>query len=154
MVPAAYFLYDEYNEWITAAAMPCYTFELHNGESGIADTTGVKLHDRKGALAYARDVVGELMRGRELQTRSWCLDVYEREKRIFTLPFAKFDPTLDHLRPDLRATVEALCECQRSFAEAVHTINETMRESRALLARSRGELYVAAEHGRPVIRDR
>lgn len=134
--------------------MPCYTFELHDGESGIADTTGVNLHDRKGALAYARDVVGELMRGRELQTRSWCLDVFERDERIFTLPFAKFDPTLDHLRSDLRGAVEGLCERKRSFAEAVYTINETMRESRALLARSRGELYVAAEQGRSVIRDR
>jgi hypothetical protein len=136
------------------AAMPQYTFELHNGQSGIADTAGVSLPNRKGALAYAEDVVGELMRGRELQTRWWCLDVYERDERIFALPFAKFDHTLDHLRPDLRGMVETLCERQRSVGEAFNDIRATIRESRALLARSRGKLYVAAENGRSVIRDK
>ena len=44
---------------------------------------------------------------REAQTRTWRLDVYDSNGgRIFELPFASIDPTLDHLAPEMRTTVE------------------------------------------------
>jgi len=55
--------------------MPVYRFELRDGTSAIRDDTGVSLPDRGHALAYARVVVRELMRGHELQARYWRLDV-------------------------------------------------------------------------------
>jgi len=85
------------------AAMPNYTFELRDGSGGIDDETGVALADGVHALHYAQDVVHELMRSREAQTRTWRLDVYdEAGERVIELPFATIDPTLDHLRPELR----------------------------------------------------
>jgi hypothetical protein len=92
------------------------------------------------------------MRGREVQTRSWRLDVYENGELISQIPFASVDPTLDHLGPRVRATVEASCATIRSARETVSAAHATMRESRALVARSRGKPYLAVERGEPAIR--
>jgi hypothetical protein len=137
------------------AAMPNYTFELRDGSGGIDDETGVALADGVHALHYAQDVVHELMRSREAQTRTWRLDVYdEAGERVIELPFATIDPTLDHLRPELRAMVEKFCDRRRSVDEMIYTARGTVRESQALVARSRGHLYVAARSGEKTIRDR
>ena len=51
------------------------------------------------------------MSGREAQTRSWRLDVYEdNNERIFEIPFVSIDRSLDHLVPELRTIVEGLCD--------------------------------------------
>lgn len=133
--------------------MPLYTFELREGSALLSDDKGVDLPDRQRALVYAEEVARELMQGREEESRSWRLDVYEdREQRIFELPFAALDPTLDHLRPDLRRTVEWVCDGRRSSMEAVRAARATMRETRALVARSRGRPYLASISGERTIR--
>ncbi|MFY9692166.1 MAG: hypothetical protein WA776_16355 [Xanthobacteraceae bacterium] len=135
--------------------MPNYTFELRDGSGGIDDETGVSLVDGVDALQYARAVVRELMRSREAQTRTWRLDVCDEAGAcLIELPFARFDPTLDHLRPELRAMVEKFCDRRRSVDEMIYSARNTLRESQALVARSRGHLYVAARSGEKVIRDR
>lgn len=136
-----------------AIQMPLYTFELRDGSAPLADRTGVHLADRERALVYAKEVARELIQGREKQARSWRLDVYEnRDERVFELAFAAFDPTLDHLAPELRNMVERLCGSYRSCREAVHAAQITMRESRALVALSRGKPYLAASAGEQTIR--
>jgi hypothetical protein len=51
------------------------------------------------------------MKSRELETRSWCLDVYEEGGGcIGEIPFARVDPTLDHLTPKWRTAVEGIAE--------------------------------------------
>lgn len=133
--------------------MPLYTFELMNGGLPIADNTGIEAPDRASALAYGQMVARELMHGRELETRSWRLDIYEDGgERIVEMPFAAVDPTLDHLAPPLRNAVELLCERYRSWREALSATNATMRETRALLALARGKPYLAAVNGRRTIR--
>jgi hypothetical protein len=133
--------------------MPLYTFQLRDGVSPIFDDVGVDLPDRDHALAYAEEVARELMEGREVQTRSWRLDIYENHsERVFGVSFAAIDKTLDHLDPELRSTVERLCNSYRSWAEAVNAARNTVRESRALVARSRGKPYLAAIAGRQTIR--
>lgn len=135
--------------------MPLYTFELRDGSRRIQDPIGVQLHDHFAAYDYACEVVRELMSGREGETRTWRLDVYEgTAARAFAIPFASVDPTLDHLLPELRATVERWCERSRSLQEAVSAARVTVRESRALVARSRGKPYLAAEYGETTIRGR
>ena len=135
--------------------MPNYTFELRDGHGGIDDKTGVSLTDGAEALRYAQTVVHELMRSREVQTRTWRLDVYdEGGARVLELPFASLDPTLDHLRPELRAMVEKFCNRRRALDETIYVVCNTVRESRALVAQSRGKLYVAAQSGEKTIRDR
>lgn len=132
--------------------MPRYTFELQDGTSPIEDGSGVWLAERKEALRYAEAVARELMRGCEREARSWRLDVYEDGTRVEEIPFAGIDPTLDHLHPALRTAVERSCDTVRSFREAMSAARTTMRESRALVARSRGKLYLATEAGQPTIR--
>jgi hypothetical protein len=133
--------------------MPVYTFELRDGDRTIQDSSGVHLPDRDRAFQYARDVAHELMSCREAQTRSWRLDVYDDDaERIFELPFARIDPTLDHLVPEMRTTVERMCDRYRSLREAMAAARITVRESRALVALSRGRPYLATELGERTIR--
>lgn len=129
--------------------MPNYTFELRDGSDPIEDETGVILTDRMDAYRYARSVVRELMSGRETQTRTWRLDVYENSaERVFEIPFASLDQTLDDLLPELRAIVEGLCERDRTLREATQS---ALRESRARLARSRGKPYLITHLGKRTI---
>lgn len=130
--------------------MPNYTFALRDGSDPIEDDVGVILPDREGAYQYARGVVLELMSGREAQTRTWRLDVYENTAEcVFAIPFASLDETLASLPPELRALAEGLCECDRMRREAAEF---ALRESRAIRARSRGKPYLITNLGRRTIR--
>lgn len=134
--------------------MPLYTFELRDGSCGIADTVGIGFADRDQALYYAYEVIRELTGCREQQTRTWRLDVYEdHDRRVFEIPFARLDETLDHLSPHWRSRIEDLCNRSRAVHEAFSAARITMRESRALVARSRGKPYLATEGGKSIIRE-
>lgn len=133
--------------------MPLYTFKLREGAAPVPDDAGVQLPDREHALAYAKEVAVELMCGMQKEARAWQLDVYEdREKLLFELPFATLDDTLAHLRPKLRREVENACSSRLACAEAVHVARITLREARALVARSRGQPYLAAVAGERTIK--
>lgn len=133
--------------------MPIYTFKLIDDCGGVEDDTGVTLSSAEVANQYACDVVGELMKCREAGTRTWRLDVYEDATKLFELPFASLDHTLDHLKPNRREEVELLCRQRRSLSDALHEAEVTVREAQALLARSRGKPHLAAVGGKKVIRD-
>ena len=133
--------------------MPNYTFELRDGSDPIEDDVGVSLTDRQDAYQYARGVVRELMSGREAQTRTWRLDVYENSaERVFAIPFATIDATLDALDPEFRALVERACERNRALREVISDVQTTVQEARALVARSRGKPYLIANLGKRTIR--
>jgi hypothetical protein len=131
--------------------MPIYTFQLRDGSHRIEDE--IVLPDRERAFDYARKVVGELMSRREPQTWTWCLNVYEdKGARVFEMPFVRFDETLRHLVPEVRERMVDVCDRRRSLKEAMSAASITMRESRALVARSRGKPYLAAAFGQRTIR--
>jgi hypothetical protein len=132
--------------------MQRYTFQLQDGKYPVNDGSGVWLNERGQALDHAEGVARELMRGREQQTRAWRLDVYEDGGLVYQISFASVDPTLDHLSPRVRATVEASSKRIRSARETVSAAHATLRESRALVAISRGKPYLAAQGGEPTIR--
>jgi hypothetical protein len=133
--------------------MPLYTFELRAGSAPLFDSAGVHLPGRPHAVAYAREVARELMHGREAQTRSWRLDVYEDHgEQVCGLTFAAVDRTLDHLAPELRSSVERLSNSYRSWRDTVYAAQATMRESRALVAQARAKPYLVANAGRRTIR--
>lgn len=132
--------------------MPIYAFELCDGTHPVTDE-GVQLPDREHAFAYAQQVVRELMKGCEARTRTWRLDVYEAgERLVLRIPFVRLDPVLANLDPPMRTTFERLCDNHRSLREAVHVAQRTVRESRALVARSRGRPYLAALGGEKTIK--
>src|ERR1043165_5605539 len=133
--------------------MPIYTFKLRDGSGEIEDPNGVEFRHQEIAVRYAHDVVAELMKSRELETRSWRLEVYEGGSRIYEISFASVDPSLDHLTPKLRRIVESLSERRGVLGEAIQNVRATVQESGALVARSRGKPYLASRHGKPVIRD-
>jgi hypothetical protein len=135
-----------------ATQMQQYTFALRADEALIEDESGTWFDDRGRACNYARDVAQELMRGREQETRSWCLEVYEDGVRVHELLFASIDPTLDNLRSPLRETVEEGSGKRRAFRDALTAVKETLRESRALVAQSRGKPYLATFAGKPTVR--
>lgn len=133
--------------------MPVYTFALRDGSVPIEDNTGVSLPDSHHALDYAHRIIRELMHGCEAQTRSWRLDVYENGSGLlFKIPFAGLDRTLDHLSAPARASLERLYESYRSLQEAICAAQTTARESRALVALSRGQPYLIAHSGERTIR--
>jgi hypothetical protein len=134
--------------------MPTYTFALRDGGAPIEDGTGVGLPDRAQALGYAHQVAHELMRCREPKTRSWRLDVFEEGEPIYEIPFARIDSTLDGLNPQLRGSLEQVCDSLRSLRETVHASRVAVRESKALVARSRGRPYLATDGGERTIRAR
>ena len=125
---------------------------MRDGSDPIEDDVGVSLTDRQDAYQYARGVVRELMSGREAQTRTWRLDVYENSaERVFAIPFATLDATLDSLQRELRVFEEALYERDRRLREVTQS---ALRESRARLARSRGKPYLITNLGKRTIRGR
>lgn len=133
--------------------MPVYTFKLRDGAGLIEDESGVILADLRHALDYAHDVVRELLKGRETETRSWRLDVFEAgSTQVFAIPFAALDDTLDVWQPEFRKTIEAHAERQLTLRETVREARNTVREERALVALSRGKPYLAAERGERTIR--
>ena len=94
-----------------------------------------------------------MMGGCEAQTRSWRLNVYDAGgQRLFEIPFASLDRTLDHLAPELRTMVAELSDRVRSLKEALGAAIITLRESRALVARSRGRPYQVTHLGERTIR--
>ena len=132
--------------------MPRYMFQLQDGQRPVEDGD-IWVSGRERARDHAEAVARELMGGREAQTRAWRLDVYENGDLVFQIPFASVDPTLDHLAPPLRKTVEASCESIRSARETISAARATLLESRALVALSSGKPYLAAERGEPTIRN-
>lgn len=132
---------------------PTYTFKLRDDSNGVVDNVGVALPDNASAYLYARTVARELMRCREIQTRYWDLEVYrDGEGPLFDILFATVDPTLDHLRRELRLLVENVSGKKRALRDVTHAAQQTLRESQSLVARSRGRPHLICEDGEVTIR--
>jgi hypothetical protein len=100
--------------------MPIYSFKLRADEKVFADDAGVSLRNPKLAYNYACDVVRELMRRRESETRRWSLEAHEQSQgKIFDIPFAEIDSTLEALPENWPSVVEQLWQRVRSFQGAL-----------------------------------
>jgi hypothetical protein len=135
--------------------MPIYTFKLRDGSGDVEDANGIELRDQGVAVRYAHDVVYELMKSREQETRSWSLEVYEHggDSPICEISFASVDPSLDHLTPTLRRMVEDGYGRRRLLSDVIHNVKGTIQKARALVARARGKPYLASRFGKAIIRD-
>ena len=132
---------------------PTYTFTLRSDGRDVNDDVGIALTDNASAYRYARTVARELMRSRETQTRYWHIKVYrDGAGPLFDILFASVDPSLDHLRRELRALVERVGERKRALKDVVYACEISVRESRTLLARAQGKPYLIAENGELTIR--
>jgi hypothetical protein len=134
--------------------VPTYTFTLRGDGRDNSDDMGIALADNASAYRYACTVARELMRCRETQTPYWRIKVYrDGEGPVFDVLFATVDPTLDHLRRELRALVESASAKTGALKDVLYACEASLRESQSLLARSRGKPYLIAENGEITIRD-
>jgi hypothetical protein len=132
--------------------MARYIFELRTGEFSATVDDQCEFTSDEAVIEYGRQVAHELMRNRCLQARRWRLDIHNADgEYIACLPFAQLDPTLDHLVSPARGLVERWSEACLALAETVSAARQTARESRSLVARSRGKPYLVAVHGEPVL---
>jgi hypothetical protein len=125
--------------------MPTYHFHLVTLDSRVLDFNGTELPDEASAREHAQQVACELMRHREPQTRSWRVKVTDSARRpCFELLFASVDSTIDHLTPELRATVEHVCSQSASLFEMIGTVQNSLAMAKAMLARAEGRPHLAA----------
>jgi len=131
--------------------MPVFYFHLRDGESGIVDKQGSELPDGPAARAHAVQVARELMRTREVEKRHYRLDVLDKDGGVVAeVPFAAVDPTLDHLRPDLRNLVERMSNTRRELSETLFSSAWLTLELRGMRARSQRKPYLVARNGQRV----
>ena len=130
-----------------------YYFHMKDGYRGYEDTAGVVLASNEAALDYARRVATELMKNRERKARHWRIDVRDRNGgALFEVAFITVDPTLSHVSPPYRKALEELS--QRCFAlrEAIAQARTVQTQARALVAKSRGRPYLAADSGEEILK--
>jgi hypothetical protein len=128
--------------------MPLYFFNLKTGEGTIRDPDGTDLPNEQAAWEHARLVACELMQHRQPQTNSWRIDVRDSVGRqCVDLLFASVDDSINHLRPELRSSVENLCAKSAALNETIHAVRSTLSQVMGTIARSEGGPYLAALDG-------
>ena len=125
--------------------MRIYHFHLVTLYGRVLDLKGTELPDEASAREHARQVACELMRHREPKTRSWRIEVTDSARRpCFELLFATVDSTIDHLTPELRASVEKLCSRSASLNETIRAVTSSLTMTRATLARIESRPHLVA----------
>src|SRR5262245_46345297 len=123
--------------------MPRYIFSLRTGDGAICEREGCDLENADAAMRHAKGVVWEWMKNRELRTRHWQMHVRADSGEVLArLCFAPLDPTLDHLVPEWRQDVEDLSRRCLALREATSAARDTILQSRALVARSKGRPHL------------
>src|SRR5262249_61549419 len=80
---------------VTRLVMPRYFFNLNDAEKIIPDLEGTDLPDDDAAHAHGTQVVRELARNRERETRSWRLAVCDAQGTLcFELLFASKETSI------------------------------------------------------------
>jgi hypothetical protein len=125
--------------------MPTYHFHLATLDGKVCDMEGMELPDEATAREHARQVACELMRHREPRTRAWRVEVTDGPRQAcFELLFASVDSTIDHLTPQLRASVEKLCFQSASLSDTIRAVKNSLVDAKTTLARVDGRTYLAA----------
>lgn len=128
--------------------MPRYHFNLKDRTGTILDNEGTELPDEVHALRYACEVAKELMFGQAAAARAWRLEVCEDDGfAAFEVLFAMVDPSIDHLVPALRASLENTAAHNAALCEAILDLRMTLHQIKGTMARADGAPYLAALHG-------
>jgi len=117
--------------------MPLFYFILKTDREKIPDRECLEFPDQDIARAHAEVVTQELMRNRELKTRPWRLEVCDENLRpCFEILFAAKDPSIAHLPPVYRESVEALSSNTANLHDAFNQVRTTLSNVRETLART------------------
>ncbi|SRR5258707_223662 len=107
--------------------MPCYFFNLNDGQKIIPDLEGTELPDDDSARAHAAQVARELARNRERETRSWRLAVCDAEGTLrFELLFGSMDEVISRLPPVIRFMFEDADDSTASLNQAMEQVRTTL----------------------------
>ena len=129
-----------------------YYFHLRDGHRGYRDSEGVSLPNHGAAEEHARRVGSELLKNREQKTRHWRIQVQdEREQTLFEIALITLDRTLSHLSPFHRKALEELSQRRYALSEAIAQASAVQVQARALIAKSRGRPYLAANQGDAIL---
>jgi len=129
--------------------MSLYYFNLKHRDGSVPDGEGTDLADHDAARAHARAVARELMRHREAQRRAWRLQICDAERRpLFELLFVDVDPLLDHLSPDLKASLREVYVKTGGMNDTIADVRVTIHQLKGTLARADGLPWLAAIDGR------
>jgi hypothetical protein len=135
--------------------MPMYYFNLKSYQGVDLDPDGVELIDDAQAREYGEEVALELMKGREIKTRAWRIDVRDANRRpIAELLFAYADPLVAALRSSSRVTVEQASARTAVLIDTILDIRNSYYELRATLSKSEGKPYLVSDNGSAVLRSR
>ena len=133
--------------------MPSYTFRMRGFRRAPANSDSVDFPTVEAALSYACEVARELMGCRELLVEYWWLDVYDaNDQSIFQIPLRIADAAFVH--PSHKGLPRRLRRDKRelNLTNLLESVQVTVRESRALVARARGKPYIATDCGEETIR--
>jgi hypothetical protein len=119
--------------------MPTYTFKLRSDVDWVADNVGATLADNASAYRYARCVARACAVANYKRAIGFSKSIRKWARSRYSISFSQTSITLDHLRRELRVLVEKVSEKKRALKDVIHDIGLTVRESQALLARSRGK---------------
>ena len=127
--------------------MPLYFFNIRGG-AHFDDLDGTELADDARARQHGATVAREAMRNREIRVRHLAMEIRDQDGTfVDEFPFAKLDPTLDHLDPRLREVVEQLSLSQARLAETLRDSRKAHLQSHALWARLNRWPYLVARNG-------
>lgn len=134
--------------------MQRYYFDLcdgADGADGVTDDIGIELPHDRAAVEHGYGVARELMRNSDKRCEHFCIAIHDDTGRVrLRLPFSAADLSLALLLPESRAWVERWCERRRELAQVIFDARKTLRQARALIARSRARPYLSTENGRSV----
>ena len=117
--------------------MALYYFILKNRWDSFPDTEGAEFDNESAAHSQAISVAQELMRNRELDTRLWRIEVRDENLQLCSeVFFSSIDPTIDHLPPDWRHSIDVVANKSARLAEAIVKVRNTMMEVRDTMARA------------------
>jgi hypothetical protein len=132
--------------------MPRYYFDLSDGGHTIEDAHGTELPHDRAAIIHACDVARELVQRNEERRGGSSISISDdTHSFLLELPLATVDQTLALLRPEARAILERCREQRRKLKECIHQVRQTVQQSRALIARSRGKPYLCTENGKLIV---
>src|SRR5215467_7321161 len=109
--------------------MPTYYFDLHTPTEVVRDLVGSELACEASAHEHAAGVARELAQHREVQTRSWRLDIRDSEGRgVSKLMLASVDASLAKLPPDLRSSMEAMYANNASLCDTIRSVRRSLSQ--------------------------
>ena len=124
--------------------MPHYFFNLNDGKKIIPDVEGTELPDDDSARAHAAQVVRELARNREQETRSWRLAICDEDGTLcFELLFASIGDSIPRLPP----TIGFLSEEDVDDYASPASRDEAIEQVRTVLSHLRGHAGEGREGG-------